>query len=137
MRCLGCGGEIGWDGKGAFAYTCPCGATIFYDEEIDSYYIPISLTRLMVLGGEPPHIDYYLGKSAHTGPEKEMFYELLRDLGAIWSWRCPQCRERVVRTTALEVEEGFYRYELHPQLKALVEELKGEVGRAPEGSRSS
>jgi len=124
MKCLGCGGEILWDGKGVLAYTCPCGATVFYDEEIDGYYIPVSLLRVMALGEEVYHIDYYLGKSNHTSPEKDAFYEKLRQMGAIWSWECPQCRERVVRTTALKVEEGFYRYELHPELKALVEEMK-------------
>jgi len=128
MRCLGCNREIPWNGRGVLAYTCSCGAKVFYDETQRLYY-PLSL-MMCLLHGEPlPHIDYYLGKSSFWSPLKEKFYELLRSKGAIWSWECPKCRERVVKRTAMEIVEGLYPFEIHPRLYELVVEVlkKGRV----------
>lgn len=117
MKCLGCGGDIPWDGKTAFAYTCRCGATIFTDDE--KLYPPASLA---FLGVRPPaHIDYYLGKSDHQSPKKEEMVKYLHGLGSVWSWDCPQCRDRFVERTAMEMANGFYRLPLHPELAKLLE----------------
>jgi len=92
-RCVGCGGIIPWDGKGLFAYTCPCGATLFADEE-GRFAFPLSLLRAIYEHREPPHIDYYVGRSSHTSPEKEKAIQLLKALGARWSWECETCHAR-------------------------------------------
>jgi len=126
MRCLGCNREISWDGRGIFAYTCPCGARVFYDEtNPKQIYYPVSLAISLLRGHPLPHIDYYLGKSSFWSHLKQQFYEFLRSKGAIWSWECPECRKRIVERTAMEKAEGFYPFEIHPELrKLMVEALK-------------
>ncbi len=121
MKCLGCGSEIGWDGKGIFAYTCPCGATVFYDEG-KSISPPASLIMAFAGKRELPHIDYYLGKSDHVSPEKEELYNLLRGKGAIWSWACEECRSQVIERLVYEVANGLYHFRVHPTLKELIRE---------------
>lgn len=116
MKCLGCGAPINWDGKSLFAYTCPCGATILYDETT-GYHPPASLIIGLHEKRELPHIDYYLGKSSHTSLEKEGAYKFLREKGCIWSWECDQCRERVIDRTVMEIANGLYAFEVHPSLK--------------------
>ena len=120
FHCVGCGRPIPWDGKGCFAYTCPCGATLIADEN-GEFALPVSLVMAMRDKKEPPHIDYYLGKSNYVSMEKQKAYEMLRSLGAKWSWECPHCRDEVVERTLMEVREGFYRFGLHPELKNLIE----------------
>jgi hypothetical protein len=118
--CVGCGKPIPWDGKGLFAYTCPCGATLFADEN-GKFAWPASLIKAIFEHGEPPHIDYYLGRSNYDSPEKQKAIEFLRRLGARWSWECNECRRKIVERTLMELHEGFYRFNLHSELKKLIE----------------
>jgi len=125
VRCLGCNGTIPWDGKGTLCYTCPCGATIFYDENSGAPMIPTSLVIALqgdTLSRNMSHLDYYLGKSAFWSREKEEVCNFLRRKGAVWSWECPQCRDRTIQRARMEKEEGLYRFEHHPDLQKLVEE---------------
>jgi predicted RNA-binding Zn-ribbon protein involved in translation (DUF1610 family) len=120
MKCLGCGQDIPWDGKTMFCYTCPCGATIFIQEE--NLYPPASLVTKISNRQELSHLDYYLGKSNYTSPEKEDFYKLLRKLGATWSWECPDCKEGFLQRTKMEVENNLYPLQLHPELAKILKE---------------
>jgi len=121
IYCVGCGNVIPWDGKGLFAYTCRCGATLLMDEK-GNLIMPASLVLAIAEGRTPAHIDYYVGKSSYTNKVKDKAIEMLKRLGAIWSWECPECRDKVVERTALEVKERLYPFELHPELKKLVME---------------
>ena len=123
FHCVGCGRTIPWDGKGLFAYTCPCGATLFADED-GKFAWPVSLITAISEHREPPHIDYYLGRSNYDSAEKQKAVEFLRKLGARWSWDCDECRGKIVERTLMEVREGFYHFDLHPELKKLVMEAK-------------
>jgi len=119
FHCVGCGRPIPWDGRGTFAFTCPCGATIFADDEhVPS--LPASLIHSVALGRRPAHIDYYLGISNYISAEKQKIYEELRALGAIWSWECKECKERTVKLRKAQLESGMPKFELHPELKALL-----------------
>jgi len=113
-RCVGCGRKIPWDGRGLFAYTCPCGATVFVDEERHIAY-PASFYYALS-GHSIPHIDYYLGISNYVSAKKEQVYQILKKLGAVWSWECPECRERFLKRKRMEVREGLIRIPLHPEL---------------------
>jgi len=122
MKCLGCGLNVDWiKGWGIVAYTCPCGSRIFYDE--GHLAIPASFIIRLVEGEPLPHIDYYVGKSAHWSQEKEDFIDMLKGFGAIWSWECPECRERVLQRTRMELENNLYQLPLHPDLQRLVEDV--------------
>jgi len=124
MNCLGCDRNIPWDGKRPLAYTCPCGATVFY-EVIDGrpcVFPPISFLRV-TLGEAPPHIDYYLGKSSYWSEVKQKFYDSLRSRGAVWSWECEKCRERTVTRALMEREHGLYRFDFHPNLAKILMEV--------------
>jgi len=105
-----------------FAYTCPCGATVFYDEQ--KIYYPASLIRCLLHDRSLPHIDYYLGKSSFWSPLKQKFYEFLRSKGAIWSWECKECRKNFIKRTLMEKKEGLYPFKLHPELQKLIVEAK-------------
>lgn len=118
MKCLGCDREIAWDGKGLFAYTCPCGATVFYDEE-KGLALPASLFTLDP--ENPPHIDYYLGKSNYWSKRKQEMYEYLKSQGAVWSWQCPKCRDWAIKRAKMEKDNGFYPFEFHWELSRLME----------------
>jgi len=119
VKCLGCGRDIPWDGVEMFCYTCPCGALVFYQGE--NVFPPASLVLKLGKGEELSHIDYYLGKSSYTSPEKEVFYNSLRERGAIWSWECPECRDRFLQRAKMEIENGLYLLPLHPELAKLIE----------------
>ncbi|MFA5186468.1 MAG: hypothetical protein WC551_08335 [Patescibacteria group bacterium] len=99
MKCLGCDRAIPWNGEGAFCYTCPCGATVFYRDEPTTLMMPMSLSRyLMVLhrglkGPAPGHIDRYVGTSPHTSQLKSIFVEFLQHIGLVWMKDCPQCQQ--------------------------------------------
>lgn len=122
MKCLGCDRDIPWDGKSFFAYTCPCGATIFYDEMkwAKNMAPPVSLIMCLYEKRELPHIDYYLGKSSHWSKLKQEMYDFLRSKGAIWSWECSQCKEQIIKRSKMEKEEGFYPLEFHKELEQLI-----------------
>lgn len=119
MKCLGCDRAIAWDGRGIFCYTCPCGATIFYDEE-KGLAPPASLVIALHESRELPHIDYYLGKSNHWSKLKQEMYEFLRSKGAIWSWECEQCKQRVIQRAIMEKKENLYHFGLHHELQKLI-----------------
>lgn len=132
--CLGCGRDLGFlEDTGPLAYTCPCGATIFYEpplhfqagtlciREGQKILIPVSLPRSIAEMRSLPHIDYYLGKSAHTNEDKERFIEILRGLGACWSWQCAECRPRFIERTRMEVKERLYPLPLHSELKKIID----------------
>jgi hypothetical protein len=119
MKCLGCGGSIPWNGRGVFAYTCSCGATIFYDGKT-SIHPPASLVIGLAKKRELPHIDYYLGKSSHTSHEKEEMYDFLRSKGCVWSWECERCKFRTIERIVYEVANKIYRFGIHPALKEAI-----------------
>lgn len=120
-HCVGCGVELAWDGKGLFSYTCPCGATLFADEN-HRFAFPASLIIGLYEGRELPHIDYYLGWSNYTSEEKEAAYKFLREKGACWSWECDKCCERYLKRKRMEIKEGFLakHIQLHPDLEKLL-----------------
>jgi len=121
LHCVGCGSIIPWDGKGLFAYTCICGGTVFADD-MGRMYFPASLIIDLYEGKELAHIDYYVGISNHMSREKQELIEFLKANGATWSWECPQCRGKIVKHIALQVKLKLIRFQLHPELKKLVEE---------------
>jgi len=122
FHCVGCGIEIAWDGTGLWSYTCPCGATLFADEN-HQFAFPASLIIGLHEGRELPHIDYYLGFSNYISEEKQQAYEFLKSKGAIWSWDCPQCRERYLERKRMQIQHGFLgkHIQLHPNLEKLLE----------------
>jgi len=100
MKCLGCDRPIPWDGKGSFCYTCPCGATVFYQNEpVTSLMIPVSLSRYLMALHQgmkvpaPGHIERYVGTSSRNSELKSVFVGLLQRVGLTWMKDCPQCRE--------------------------------------------
>lgn len=92
-KCIGCDREIDWDGIGMFSYTCPCGATIFYDEETEHLFFPLLLARSLQLGSSLPHLNDLVGGSNNTSPIKEQLVKELREKGFIWIEECEQCRK--------------------------------------------
>ena len=99
MNCLGCGRNIGWDGKGRFCYTCGCGATVFVGDH--GLALPASLGMAIARGNlvvsmaqqkNLAHLDYYVGVSAHDSEQKRDFIRALRARGHTWSWECAECR---------------------------------------------
>ncbi len=98
-RCVGCDGVIPWDGKGTLAYTCSCGATLFFEAETLALVMPASLVHALAkqqtegIKPEFPHIDYYLGDSSHISIIKESAIEQLLALGFIWMKDCKKCQE--------------------------------------------
>jgi DNA-directed RNA polymerase subunit RPC12/RpoP len=118
---VGCGELIPWDGHGLFAYECRCGAKIFMNEGGEMAF-PVSFVRALAEQREIPHIDYYLGISNHTSETKEKLVSLLKGLGAVWSWECPECRGKITERVWWGLRLGELRLEeLHPGLRTLVE----------------
>lgn len=91
LECVGCGRDIGWDGRGTLCYTCPCGATVFWSPDGTVAY-PGSLVLGVARGHGLHHLDYYVGVSAHSSPEKTALIRRLRSLGSVWPWECEECR---------------------------------------------
>lgn len=91
-KCLGCDKSNPWDGKGAFAYTCPCGAAIFYEEDTQALALPFSLIRSLQAGTALPHLNDLVGESSHTSPFKEQIVSDLRSKGFIRMEECEQCK---------------------------------------------
>jgi hypothetical protein len=92
-KCIGCDREIGWDGKALFSYTCPCGATTFYNEEGGMVAPTYSLARNLQLGVPLPHLNNIVGESTYTSTIKEKFIEELRKKGFIWMEECEECQK--------------------------------------------
>lgn len=126
FKCIGCDSIIGWDGKGMFCYTCPCGATVFYNDEDGKLAPPASLFRAInkkkLFPGEvlTPHIDYYVGDSDYTSEIKERFIKELLDLGFIWMKDCEQCQKDGTLQRKLDREKALALREAesiirHPQ----------------------
>ena len=108
-KCVGCDGLIPWDGESAFAYTCPCGASMFYDTESLTLAMPASLVWAISrckagVRPEVPHIGYYIGSSSDPCKIKEIALEQLLALGLIWRKDCEQCREDGTYDRQLERE---------------------------------
>ena len=91
-KCIGCDGNISWDGKGLFSYTCPCGSHAFYNEETKHLSLPFSFVRGLQLKAPLPHLNYLVGESNHTSPIKEQLIKELREKGSIWMEECEQCK---------------------------------------------
>ena len=66
-KCVGCDGVISWDGVGMFSYTCPCGATIFYNEETGHMTMPGSVAISISKGQSLPHLGDLVGGSVLSG----------------------------------------------------------------------
>jgi hypothetical protein len=114
LKCIGCDSEIPWDGKGLFAYTCPCGATVLYDADTMTVTaLPASLIMAIHEKRSVPHIDYYVGSSNHTSDIKEKFIKELLDHGFIWMKDCRQCQE-----------DGTYRRHLEREKYLALEEAE-------------
>lgn len=92
-KCIGCDSKIRWDGTGAFSYTCPCGATIFYNEENGSLAPTFSFVRNLQIGISLPHLNDLVGESTYSSPIKEELIEELRRKGYIWMEECEQCQK--------------------------------------------
>lgn len=95
MKCIGCDANIGWDGKGLWSYTCPCGSRIFYNEDTGQLALPASLILNLASEnpGPLPHLDDLVGESQHTSPLKERLIAELRQKGFIWMNECEQCKK--------------------------------------------
>ena len=93
IKCIGCNRDIEWDGKELFSYTCPCGATIFYNETNGHLALPYSLLLNLSKSASLPHLDDLVGESNHTSPFKEMLITELREKGFIWMRECEQCQK--------------------------------------------
>lgn len=121
MKCLGCGINMGWvKGIGALAYTCYCGSTVFYGDA-GQLVLPTSFILGLTEDRDPTHIDYYIGKSAHTSPEKESFIAMLKSLGAIWSWECDECRDHFLQRCKMERENNLYHLPFHPAIQGVLD----------------
>ncbi len=92
-KCIGCGNPIPWDGISLFSYTCPCGATVFYDEETGRIALPASVAIGISKGLSPRHLDGLVGESDHTSPLKDRLIAGLRKRGFIWMEECEQCQK--------------------------------------------
>ena len=92
FKCIGCDAQIPWDGTGLFCYTCPCGATVFYNEEIGKITVPASAAIALGRGRSLPHLGYLVGESGYTSPIKEKLIAELREKGFIWMEECEQCQ---------------------------------------------
>ena len=91
-KCLGCDKSIPWDGSSMFSYTCPCGATVFYNEETDAMSMPMSVVIGLRQGRASPHLADLVGESNHTSPIKEQLIKELQASGFIWMEECEQCK---------------------------------------------
>ncbi|KKL81525.1 hypothetical protein LCGC14_1993910 [marine sediment metagenome] len=109
FRCIGCNRPIDWTSEESFCYTCPCGATIFYDEEKDTPVAPASLVAVIKAREELPHLDHLVGRSHFTSPLKERFAEQLTSLGATWMKDCEQCLEDGTYQSQLDREVSEWR----------------------------
>jgi len=92
-KCIGCDSQIPWDGQGLFCYTCPCGATIFYNEETGQITMPGSVLIGLSIGRTTPHLGDLVGQSDYTSPLKERLIAELRERGFIWMEECEQCQK--------------------------------------------
>jgi hypothetical protein len=116
LKCIGCDSPVPWNGEGVYYYTCPCGATVFYDDETEKLALPVSLFTAVIFKNRTslplPHIDYYVGESEYTSNIKEAFIRDLLDLGFIWMKDCEQCKKddtlarKLARDKALAVREA-------------------------------
>lgn len=111
-RCLGCDTPIGWDGKGMFSYTCPCGSRVFYNEETQALAMPSSI--LIALDKKTPitaHLDFIVGTSPMSYLMKDAVIAVLKAQGAIWMKDCEKC-----------LKDGTYQKELDRQTRLALDE---------------
>jgi hypothetical protein len=105
--------------------SCPDLITLFADEE-GRFAFPLSLLRAIYEHREPPHIDYYVGRSSHTSPEKEKAIQLLKALGARWSWECEECHARKLWKEIEDMVKG-----VSSTLKDLTDQFLKEIAQPP------
>lgn len=105
LVCVGCGQRLCHKPTAKLtilALSCRCGAIspILQEEGADTVYssMPASLMLAIGSGKKPPHIEFYLGRSAHTSPIKSKVEEMLRHLGAISEDECEVCRQKTIAT---------------------------------------
>ncbi len=93
FKCIGCDNQIPWDGLGLFCYTCPCGASIFYNEETGQVTMPGSVVIGISMGRTTPHLGDLVGESDYISPIKERLIAELREKGFIRMDECEQCQK--------------------------------------------
>ncbi len=110
FHCVGCGTGIPWDGHSLFAYTCGCGSTTFVNDEtgIPAFMaftasVSIAVAKAMCgLDTRPAiHLDYIVGNSDYTSPEKDKIINDLKQAGFIWMADCEDCKKSGVLERAL------------------------------------
>lgn len=125
VECVGCGNKFQTE-AGMLCYTCPCGATILMLN--NNLAPPASLITGIVEGKELPHLDYYLGLSKHSTPAKEQLIKELRQLGCVWSWECPTCRERFLKRHKMLIDEGLQKTDwMRPDLVTIIKDFTPET----------
>jgi hypothetical protein len=67
---------------------CGAASPLFYNLEEDIIYIPISFERILQGIEQLPHLERYLGYSAHKSPEKDQVRNALLHSGAISQINC-------------------------------------------------
>ena len=99
LECVGCGQKVCEKPVPGttLAIACRCGANapILVKEGTDNLYgLPGSLIMGITLKHPVPHLEYYLGHSAHTSELKNQVEKLLRVAGCISEAECKECRTR-------------------------------------------
>ncbi|MFQ5826677.1 MAG: hypothetical protein ACE5IA_04885 [Dehalococcoidia bacterium] len=140
FHCVGCGAKIDWDGRSGLSYTCPCGATIFAHDQSRALTYPSVMLLSMARGRALPHLEYLVGASEHSSPEKERVVSALRGLGFTSVEECERCqrdggleryqRYREFHQRRAEVRRRVELGELSPQegareLEDLLRRLEG------------
>ena len=113
MKCVGCDAAIPWDGRSLFAYTCPCGATVFYDSDMSQIAMPASVVLAMAGNRPLPHLEFLIGESRHTSEIKDRVRERFIEKGAIWMKDCERC-----------LNDGTYQKKLDRDKKMAISEAE-------------
>ena len=115
MYCIGCGAAVCQMEQGQTMAiscgTCGAGSPILLSEDRTFIAPPASLVFAMNGPGfayrkEPPHLEYYLGYSAHESDLKSQVTRNLKALGATSQRDCPREDCRQAYTRALERQQG-------------------------------
>ena len=101
LYCAGCGEAVAhrYEPGAMLAISCRCGAysPVLYSGSEDLFSIPSSLTLLLAMSpaqltlrrkGQLPHLESYLGYSAHTDERKEAWRCTLENIGLTSQERC-------------------------------------------------
>ena len=102
LYCVGCGQAVCHAPRegGTLAIACACGADspVLHMENGAIWGLPASLVRLqggLLPGQEPPHLEFYLGYSAHQSELREKLEGELKATGCTSQQECQQPRCRV------------------------------------------